>query len=405
MSKKVTTIISAILVFISLAIFGWYCWIEKFGEEKVISNTYELGLQGIETADGLQVEPIFEVSYWKNANNLGSEVLEIKVNSVFDEDMDKYYYQAIQFNLSQSPSGTVKPFYNYTTQVEKDKGFWKTDLEYQKVVTDNYSDVNEYMSDDDWNTSFGSTYSFDNYEILKVESNGNLFGIKMKGLDNDLVKITKTDNTFGWTTTKTTYTKMDWTYFFSLIYGMVEGLPGGTDEYMTAKFGDIFTILKYDENKKDYTELTEDYNFDNLIRKDNTTMITMKVNVYSDGLNSSSNSSIGWYQNSKTYNVSAEQNGYFVGRDIIDVTLNDFDLIVNSDTNVATIKLNENFVNYYSAYTDKIYLNILIDRDLITENGYTFDGVTGSELDKFEIKSFKIQYTENDELKVVDYEF
>lgn len=391
---KITLIVFLSLFFVFSAIINIMCvGIRRFGKERTVSITTELGLQEVEGV----VKPIFELSYWPNA-------FEIKINYLFDENVDRYYYQAVQFD-----SGTnTENMFGSTTATTDMSGFWSS-LAHMKITSEHVTyayvrdsvSVNEYISDDDWITSAVSTNKINDSSMIKVKSGEEIFSIEMKGR---VYSTTETGRTGPYKVVEDYYMLYDWDYFYSLLYNSIKNIKGGTSQYLTLEFGDIFTIKQYKGNGI-YETIGPNSTFSNFYTKDSKTYITFKINTFSEPLNSSADSSIGWYKNSQTYNVGADENGYFMGRDIINVSLKDFNLLLNSDLNSVTLKLSDDFINYYSKYSDKIYLDILIAQDEITSAGYTLAGISNEELSKFGVKSCKLQYRENGELKVVDYEF
>ncbi len=391
---KVSGIVLACILFLAcLFVNGWYLWLKKYGAERTLSRSVELGMQ--ETTAG-EVEPIFELSYWANA-------FEIKINEIFDEDADKFYYKAIQY-VSNEPGTDI--FGN--AQSYETNGFlnsvakWKIKDDYE-----NYSyvkwwgvTVNEYMSDDDWETSAIATSKISDTVSFKVKSGEDLFELGMKGK----TLINEVNEWQGiWRVRERYYNIYDWTYLFSLLYNSVRNNRPGTNQYITLEFGDIFKVSEHIGDGV-YKEIFTDYSFNNLLRTKDTTKITVKMNIYGSKLDSSADSSIGWFKNSQTYNVSSEQNSYFMGRDVIYVKNKQFTPILNSDTNEVTLYLSEHFREEHLQYADRIYLDVLIDRDKITSAGYTFAGINAESLQDFELRSLKIQYTENGVIKVVDYE-
>lgn len=402
--KQISLIVVASILLLATAVINvWYLWIKVYGREKTVSFTTEIGPQSIVTTTGeTETQPVFEISYWPNA-------MEIKLNTIFDENQDKYYYYGVQYALE--PGGSI--LFNNTHKDTQTNSHWTNPFRNVKDFNRVWSfspamkvSKNAYMSDDNWATSVGATMDLDAETMLKIKAGENLFGLKMVGVQS---QGTTTYNFWekglnNYHEYYHNYFNYNWDYLFYEFYSAVKGVQAGTSQYMTFKFGDIFKVYEHQGNAA-YVEIDNDYNFDSLIKEDKVTYITIKLNVYDYNLNSSSDSSFGWYKNSQTYNVQSEQNGYFMGRDIINLDLNDFNIIANEDTNSASLSLSQNFIDYYSQFADKIYLDILIDQDKLTAAGYNFEGVSNAGLDNFTIKSFKIQYTENGETKVVNYEY
>lgn len=401
-NKKIIVVLSSILLLASLVVNVWFVWLKLYGKEKTVSFTTEFGSQVVVTPDGeTENQPVFEISYWPNA-------MEIKVNTIFDEKADKYYYYGVQYlaysleetNLFRTDYKDVLTSNNWTNPFRNVKHYDRT---WKNAHSWSVS-KREYMSDDNWATSIQSTMDLSSETMLKIKSGDNLFGLEMVGVkpENTTYHLFMEKSLTNYHEYYHDYFNYNWDYLFYEFYNAVKDVKAGTSQYITMKFGDIFNVKQHEGNGT-YVEIVDDYNFDSLIKTDKVTYITTKINVYDELLNSSADSSIGWCNDSQTYNVESEQNGYFMGRDIISLSLSDFDMLVD-ENKVVTLKLSNNFVNYYLKYADKIYLDILIDVDELTNAGYTFNGVLDDGFEEFNIKSSKIQYLEDGLLKVVDYE-
>ena len=76
---------------------------------------------------------------------------------------------------------------------------------------------------------------------------------------------------------------------------------------------------------------------------------------------------------------------YFIGRTIVTADIYDFDLVQVLDNNYC-LKLKDSFINYYKQFKDSIYIDVVIDLDILEKLNFNFVGFTeDSGLDNFTI--------------------
>ena len=147
MSKRKIAIISImiVLLLICVSIDVWYLYIRTYGDEKIVSPTFEIGLQ--ETKDG-------NTKYFMEVNSF-DDVFEIKFNYMLDENQTAFYSQGIQFVGKDLDFQLTTDTFQMTDKRQTGgSGWWKdyTYDQYEKYVLVN-GNTNYYMSGDDYNSS------------------------------------------------------------------------------------------------------------------------------------------------------------------------------------------------------------------------------------------------------------
>lgn len=383
----------------------WFLYIKFHGEEKIISNTYEVGMQ--ETTLG-EKKPFIELEYFSNANKNGYESFGIKFNYLLDESQNAFYSQGLQY-VPTSTDGNID-FGFYRSYLDKDS---KTKIEgypIGKSYRYNYFgrfiptvDVYNYSSSDDYSTSFISANPIGDSTSFKIQLGGLDGSIyMMKFRSNERVA---NDQTFYYSSNKhedhhstlfgtvydfyTYYSYMDCNFFVKTLLKSVKSFPSGKNSYAIFELGDYFDYYKYDNEKGQYSE--QRVSDSTKLVSEMKSYYVIKVKVSSDGLNKSSDSMFNMFKGSANYNLNATNisDGYFYGRTVYTLTVDDF-VFVDTDTlNVFNLKLKDDVMNYYLPYSDSIEFDIdLSGLDsgmtvVITEDflsGFKVYRITGAEV-------------------------
>lgn len=385
------TLLSLILI-VCLILDVWFLYIKFHGEEKVVSTTYEVGLQ--ETTSG-DKKPFIEIEYFSNANKNGYECFGIKFNYLLDEKQDSFYSQGLQYVpiLSNGKIGFgFSPKYLDKNSKTRIKGY-----PIGKSYRYNYFGrfvpfstlVYNYSSADDYVTSYVSTNPIGNTTSFKIQLggvDGSIYMMKFRSNENVV-----NDQTFYYASNKHSalhtklfgtvydfyyyYSYMDYNFFVKTLLKSVKSLPSGKSSYMVFEFGDYFDYYLYDKDKCQYSEKRV---------KDSTKLISemksyyvIKVNVSSDGLNSSSDSMFNMFKGSANYNVKTSNvaDGYFYGRSVYKLNIDDFVFIDTDTLNVFELKLKDSVRDYYLPYSDKIEFDIDLSEldSSLTVVGFTDD--------------------------------
>lgn len=414
MASKVFKIIGIVILAIVLCgcigVDSWYIYVLKFAPDKVIANTYEIGLQ--ETTNG-DANYFVELNYFSNAKQNGLEMLEIKYNYMLDEKQEAFYSQGLQYVANDK---TSKLDFEYKMDASQSKGVYLNTNSGWYNGNDNYGffgsyQVNNkakkynYSSGNDYVTPTISTNPLGLNTRFKVQAGNDLFLMKFKNNDTEMTSenyIYKADGTYhfylvyGRQDINYYYTYYDYNYFSKLMYEVVKSVTPGTTKSLVFEFGDLFDYYKYDESTKTYSD-TKYKNCDSVIQEMKS-YYSIKVNVSENGAQKSSDSIFNIMHGTTTYNLTGNYSSddYFYGRNIVKLNIYNFDFVNISD-NFYAIKLKKDIANFYKNYN--IYLKIEIDLDILETNNMVFTGVTAdSGLDDFKIQEFYTLKTLNGEV-------
>lgn len=411
MSKgwKITFIVFLSLIFVLCAAIDiWYLVILKEKDNHILSYTFEVGKQTL--ADGSSSKYFVEVEYNSNEDGSGLEEFGIKFNYMLDENQTAFFSQALQYVASEGNSIVFKTRRNtHTTQYAERKFLWHCD--YVKRVYEALTFEDEgitrynYMSDDDYKTPKLSTNPINANTGFKIQIGDELFIMKFKG------EVARTENPEykqynAFYSTKTTeYDDYNVEYFAASLFNTVKKMKNGTNSVHAFEFGDLF----------DYFELNpETGKYDREVDPDKFKALTMDVKSYysifihksSQGVKNAGDSMFNAVSGNSGYTTGETSNtqGYFIGRSIVDVTLDNF-IRVKIDENNVALKLKSSFMENFEKYSERIKLDILIDLDKLGK--LNFVGFTkDSGLNKFNILQCRVKKTTGDNVsyEVVAYE-
>lgn len=410
-SKRILLTLLVFFVVITLGINIWYVSLLLLGKQKIVSNTYEVGLQKITSSDGTE-----ESRYFVEVN-LMDDIYEIKFNYMLDENQDSFYSQGLQF-LSND-YGKIEFPLGITTEgeeLESESGWWfwksKTYKRYQvgnnsKVVEDNFNFYN-YMSNDGYKTCLDSTNRISTDSLFKIQLDDELYGMKFKGTSigfnnfNDLGyydAYVKDGYVNLWKSH--VYYSGDVINMAKLIYDGIQSLPNGTNQACVFEFADMFDYYKYNETDGIYEkESIADEELINIVKKQVKSYYSILVHKNEGKIQKSSESIFNCVAGNSGWNMSDDivSEDYFIGRTIVDVTLNHFDL-VNVAGNSYALKLSNKFLSKYREISDLILLDVLIDIDFFNSNNFEFAGFTADNgLTEFKVLQCRTAETINNEI-------
>lgn len=406
LGKKILIISFVILSVICLGIDGWYLYVMAYAPEKVISQTYEVGIQSVLKADGsTEKEHFIDINLFNNC-------FEIQFNYMLDENQTAFYSQGLQYVLSEDSDtfdfdGTYnKLVYKSKADIKKQKTdllnvdyYWHynniySNKEYTNVVKYNY------MSGDSYATTTFSSNPIDEDTMFKIQIGDEFYGMKFRYSDIDfkdtfhLVTTTTFENSdvYGIKIDRNfrvdhDYRACDIDYFVELLYEAVQSLSFGTSQTCVFEFGDLFDYFKYDETTQQYSE--DKVETDNLAKiiADVKSYYCIGVNVHNGDLVSSTQSLFNCYKGYSNYNLSAGFDDYFIGRTLVNLTVDDFNFIATETSGVYNLELKQEFKEYYTKYKNSIRLDIVIDLDYLRTLNIEFNGLKAGTLDNFEIFS------------------
>lgn len=461
--KKIIIAILAVLMLVCVIIDVWYLVIYYTGDDRVVSNTYEVGLQ--ETVDG-DTKYFIEINYMSNKNNNGLEMFEIKFNYLLDEQQESFYSQGLQYvanneneniefldieNLAknlddlpdiQSQLDTLKNMGATDEQIALavasglsdkqqvfSKGGWYNAeyyyaLYYDFAVNTNSSSRFNYMSANDYETPLISTNPIDMNSIFRIQLDDELYQMQFKGrryqtfneteFEENVNKYNTLSSMASWNNyyfnlvyAYTDYFKMfptyDADYFAYLLYNAVQSLPAGTNKAMIFEFGDMFN----------YYEHLSDGQYQDTAIKDTSLLIekiksyySIKVNISADGARKVSDSIFNCVKGSTEFSIGEIENEeYFTGKQVVNLDIYDFEL-VNVRDNYYALKLKDEFNAEYLSKASKIYLSISIDLDVLNKYNYEFAGFTkDSGLEKYSVHDCYTTETINGQVEKVEVEY
>lgn len=410
MSKKAKialTVIASILFIFCLAIDIGYIYIKYFsGEKKLVSSTFNLSFQTL--ADGETQKPFIEVKYYSNAKKNGIELLDVKYNYYMDESKESFYSQGVQYygTDTRSISEDFTWFVKDTKQdddftVKKKKSWGDHNIYYKWWGRFTPSNMEAYQSYDDYNTTSLSTNPVDSDTFFKIEIDDQIYGLKFKSNYH----IMGTDNYLG---REKLYTKSylvvykhywadyyayyDYSYFNKLLFNSIKSMSPGTDQYVVFEFGDLFDYYVYNDNvytlvvKESYYDQAKKYNTGTSIIKDSTGLIdkvskevksyfAIKVSISEDGAQRASDSMFHMIKGSGNYVVPGlteeveNYDDYYIGRSIIDLSLDDFEMAIINDS--CYLSLRQATRDKWYDYRDKIKLRASFKRVI---NGTYYSG-------------------------------
>lgn len=364
---------------------------------------------------------IGKIKYNSNADKNGHECFAWQLNYFKDENMESFYSQGFQYETLKTSDKL--DFYTYedfsndlkTNEYKEtwDNFIYSNDINLEKkfLWKGNYLAryVDPYLANGLVN-NYQSTDNFGTLETTNPILESSVFTIQISNNENDLVymqflgdghadygkgKYTNSRELLGTYFREGTFVS-EYNYFYYnysadwfgyYLYNAVQTLPAGTKGTYTFEFGDFFKFYDVNDDGTVGKEIKSEEERAKVIEKVKSYFV-FEVEISSSGARSSSDSMFGVLHNSPNYSVDGYDgtNGdYSFGTTIIDLDVYDFELVKINETDVM-LKLKEEFVNKYKAYADKIYLNIKVDKTLLSAQGYNYIGFVGnSGLESFQI--------------------
>lgn len=399
LKKKIFVSILAILLVVCAVIDIWFLYVKFYAPEKLIENTYELGLQ--ETTDG-ETKSFVEVKYSSNENKNGLECLDIKFNYLLDENQNEFYSQGIQIVANEKTNKIDWGYYLDENQqyVSWSEGHW---YNFNNKVTyygyfgsydlkDSARYFN-YASSNDYEDTLISQNPINNKTTFRVQLGEDLYKLKFKGEStqyyneqNLYATENQGANLFG---NRTYYNYYFYNNIYSFAYKIFEGvrqsIANGKQSSVVFEFGDMFDYYKYDDEQGSYTDTAI---------SDSTKVVSEMKSYYSilvyktaDGIRKASDSLFNCVGGNSTYNSTGDYSldDYFIGRTIVECDIYDFQL-VDMEDGLCALKLSQEFIQNYTQYQDKICLDVCIDKDILKEIGIEyFVFAEDSGLSNFEI--------------------
>lgn len=391
--KNIGIILGSLILTICLGLDIWFAILYKTAPDKVVSWTFKVGNQEVVDAKtGVTTDKHFcEI-------NVFDDVYEIKFNYLQDEEKNSFYSQGFQF-IATGEENKVdfdnKKFSNVLkTNLVGSSGWFGVNKTYDRILSGvNFENMKVLNYASDGNKDFESSNKISGEYKFKIEIGEDIYILQFK---NDDIDCSLNNSNFLQTTTKTMivkntyneYRASDVYMFAELLYRSIENstiLNGETTEIIF-EFGDLFKYFKYDENSKQYTEISA--NSDSKVIADIKSYYSILVTKNEGNITSSEQSlfkMVDGNSNFKTEN--AVETDYFTGTTLLKVDEMDFDWIETDNSGEYKFKLSEDFKKIYGeSNSKKLQLYICIDSDkLNSEYGVKFVGFEEDAFDNFNI--------------------
>lgn len=396
--QKILVIITAVITVFCVGICSWYAYIQFFYPEKIITNTYEVGLQ--ETTSG-EARPFIEVQYFTNENKNGLETFEIKFNYLLDENQEEFFSQGLQFVADSINTNINFEYLVDSSQTQGElmggsAGWYTGSRQYAyfgSYRTAEGSSIFNYMSQDDYENTSISTNPLSTDSAFRIQLGEDLFLMKFKGAEIEKNELSfqsseKADYKFflifGYDIINNYYTYAD-PYFFSyLIFNSMDSVANGTNHNMIFEFGDLFNYYLYDENSNSYSN-TEYENMDSVLQQMQS-YYSIKITKSADGLRDSDESLFKTVKGNSGFNLNGDYSSgdYFTGESIFTADIYDFDFVkLLNDSYV--LKFKNSFIETYKNFKN-MKLNIEINLDILKNLNIQFAGFA----DDSGVENFKI---------------
>lgn len=404
--KKIGIILGSLILTICLGLDIWFAVLYKTAPDKVVSWTFKVGNQEITDAKtGIKTNKHFcEINVFDN-------VYEIKFNYLQDEEKNAFYSQGFQF-IATSESNKIdfnnKKFKNVLKQdLVGTTGIFGLDKTYNRILSGvNFENMKVLNYATDGNKDFESSNKIsDNYKF-KLEIGEDIYILEFKNEDID---CSLNNSNFLQTTTKQMFVKntyneyrvSDVYMFAEILYRSIENSTIRTGETTEILFelGDLFKYYKYDENSKQYTEIS--VNSDSKVLADIKSYYSILVTVNEGNITSAQQSLFKMVDGNSNFKTSdAVESDYFTGTTLLRVDEMDFDWISTENSGEYKFKLSEDFKKIYGdSNSKKLKLYIYIDADKLNSQGVKFAGFEENAFDNFNIS--KIVIKTNGEIKEV----
>lgn len=366
--KKIGTGILIVLLLFATVADVTYLLICLFGEEKSVSFTLKGGtLNGVDDTD---LKFIFNFRYFRNSDNSGKEMFEMRLNSFVDEETNEVYSTGIQL---------VSPSFNYAETKIND---WISNYYEQDVFFAPYFQYNMY---DDISYVAGS---YTPEEIDKTEAINRCRFLFEKDfytitVGQDIFKMTFKDEfevigykqSFPLPFKKEIKRHNNFAYFLAKMYEDIKYSKLGENQTVLFKFVDHFNFQLYDKETGQYGEILKEGNTLSKVTKHLQQYFAVKIDCYDYGVTKASESMFGCVNGTYNYNTSDENltEDYLIGYSIIKLNERHFEFAFDYDANTYYIKLKDSIKDYYNELKN-IAFDISINMTLLNSlDVYNFE--------------------------------
>lgn len=348
---KITLIIFSILALASDAL---WCYIKFFAKNKSINVTIEGGK--LESVEDENLQYIFNIRMFKNEDNSGVELFELKLNSFIDEEINneindgKIYETGIQFVNSTIQNVTYRTYNGMFTEKYNYESVALPYFLYNQYGGKSYLDgqfEKEQSSVKEAVNQCKDLYK-DKYFLITIGDK--IFKLKFKNCYEEYNK----DHIFLFTNDY--YRQhINFMYFCNSMYTKVKSMSPCENNAVLFKFDDYFDYQIFDESEKQYVDLKntklEEYS---LLQTHLTNYYAIKVDIYDYGATQASESLFSSIKGQFNYNISSTKisDKYFTGNNIIDLEEGNFVYTYNDETGKFIVSLKSSAFEHYSTSED-----------------------------------------------------
>ena len=368
LGKKLGISIFILFCIFCLGINGWWLYVSQFANDKVTSETFEVGLQT--TTDGT-TKYFMEVNSYDNC-------FELKFNYMLDEKQEAFFSQGLQYF---NEDGLIS-FRNYKSKGlrKEEKNFWgwtSAYYDYKSFYSAEIGDIERinYMSGNDYKYTQISTNPISKDTFFKIQFEDELYLMSFKGDIQTSETDVHEEQSLWYSGYVTRYDVYDVDRLAAYLFSGISSMPYGSDCSILLEFGDMFNYYEPSEETEFGYKLV-DKNKSSAVIEDIKSYYSIKITKHEGNIQKSSQSLFNCVNGNSNYNITnVESSDYFYGRTALSVDNSMFNFVRVIDNKIA-FKLKEEFINVYKDYADKIYLDVLIDLDSLTSEGYEFVGFT-----------------------------
>ena len=395
--KIILSTLLTIAVMASLLLDAIYITLLLSGEEKHISNTYNVGLQQDTSGN---TNYFCEVNYFSNAKKNGYEMLEVKFNYFTDENQDTFFAQGMQFVGKNNTSNITREYVRDNSSLIESRNLLNmavpllnagnSSLSYSGSMMLTNCNISNYSYFN--NVATYSTNPLVLNNGFKVQLGEDLFIMKFKGdiRNEDTLVYSKTQTAPLYQKTSSYYFAYDVHFFITLLENSIQTIKPGSSSAILFEFGDLFDYYKYNTETKSYelTNLEETA----LVKTQMKSYYTIKASVNENGARRYSDSIFNCINgNSNWVYAESPSEDYFFTRSLIQCNELDFELIDTETNGEFKLRFNENFTKQYWEYRNDIVLDIDINLQYFKKLGATIVGFTDNCFENFKVYESNIK--------------
>lgn len=373
MNKKLKiSLITALILFLTvcLIVSSFWLFIKLFLPDKTI--TFNTALGELTNVQVEEEKAIITVNYYSNHDNSGLEMFEIKINGYVDENQineenPKTYAKGIQ--LIGTEEGSIKK--NFVLNDITSYGFINETWEY-RIKNNNDS----YYYDSQNGTSFYSVDRISDKSLFRVsmQNDNKIYGMRFYQdllSSSSILFVSHSD-----------YKCYDINSLAYYLLGSVKSSSNyGSSGKLTIDLGEHFEFAEY-KNGSYSNWINGTTEEGSKINKEIFNYFSIKFNISESGVTNANQSIFKTVKGQSNYLVGNDYGDYDYGKpvtNILHLTENNFDYILNEQTNNHSMVLNTKTKDFMLSHST-INMDINIDLNILKANGINvvgFDNLSG----------------------------